>query len=126
MSWFLTAAKAVTDWVKRNWYWIKWVLLPLGIILFVLEALSKRSITVLDTPLVDADKKKAELDQAAKDAEEKAAKERDAEIKKADQAADSNMAVVVDAQKKAAPGLQEDEDALNKELLEIGQQQRKS
>jgi len=126
MTWFLTAAKAVSDWVKRNWYWIKWVLLPLGVILFVLEALSKRSITVLDTPLVDADKKKEELDQAAKDAEEKAAKERDAELKKADQAADSNMAVVVDAQKKAAPGLQEDEDALNKELLEIGQQQRKS
>jgi hypothetical protein len=124
--WFLKAAKAIADWAKQNWYWIKWVLLPLGVILFILEAVSKRSITVLDTPLVDADKKKAELDQQAQQAKEEAAKERDAEIKKANQAADSNMAVVVDAQKKAAPGLQADEDALNKELLEIGQQQRKS
>ncbi len=122
--WFLKAAKAVTDWVKRNWYWIRWVLLPLGVILFVLEALSKRSVTVVDTSLVDADKKKAELDEQAKKAEEQAAKTRDETIHKADQQADSNMAVVVDAQKKEAPGLQADEDALNKELLEIGKQQR--
>lgn len=121
---FLTAAQAVTGWVKRNWFWLRWVLFPIGILLLVLGWMRRTNITVIDTPLVDADRKKAELDQVAKDATDKAAKERDAEIERADQQADSNMAVVVDAQKQKAPKLQEDEDALNKELLDIGKQQR--
>jgi cell division protein FtsB len=120
----IVVLKAISDWFRRNWTWLRWVLFPLGILVAVLGWTRKTNVTVVSPALEDADKKKAELDQQAKDAEVQAAKERDAQIGKADAQADSGMAVVLDAEKKDASKLQADEDALNKELLDIGKDQR--
>jgi hypothetical protein len=120
----IVVLKAISDWFRRNWTWIRWVLFPLGLLVAILGWTRRTNVTVLDPALEDADKKKAELDQKAKAAEDQAAKERDAAIQKANANVDSGMAVVLDAQKNDAPNLQADEDALNKELLETGRQQR--
>lgn len=108
-------------WLKVNW---RWVLFPLGILGLILGWSRKTTVTVESPAIDDAAKKQQELDaqKAAQDAALVASK--DAALKVADNTADAKTGALVATQTAAAPALEQDVEALNLELQQVGKAQR--
>lgn len=105
-------------WVKKNW---KWLLFPIGILLFVIGKVSaKKSYRVINPELVDAEKtkRKAREESEAKNLEAK--KERDKRLAEVVEAHDTKLQNLTAEQNEKVDELRDDPERLNEYLLEVG------
>ena len=111
----------VWTWLKANW---KWLLFPVGILLFLAGWLLRPKTVVVDSALHNAalaeDKAKAEADK--KNAEALAVK--DAAVQKIEAEHQATIKQLTDEQKSKVTELRDDPDALNQYLLDVGNQIR--
>ena len=116
----LVVLKTVGAWLKKNW---KWILLPVGIILLVIRFL-KKPPTVVSPELTEAE-------EVARKAKEQAERNiRDARITKDETITGlkrkriTDVKALNDEQRKKVKELEDDPEALNAFLLEVGEDMR--
>ena len=113
----------IWTWLKANW---KWLLFPVGILLFIVGRFTARKLPVVVAPeMVGAaeEKLKAEEDAKSKALEAEAAKQRRlAEIEKEHAEA---LKKLTDNQRSLVKALQDDPEKLNDFLIDVGKSVRK-
>lgn len=116
-------------WLLGAWGWLKlhwrWVLFPLGLALLVLGWMRKTKVVVHSSALTGADETARELSEVAAKKVQEATAARDVKIRDADADFEVAIGALVDRQKADAPFMAQDQEELNRALLEAGKRQRR-
>jgi hypothetical protein len=118
MIWLSTA----WAWIKKNW---KWLLFPIGILLFVLgKASSKKNFTVVNPELTGAEQEKLKAREEAEAKIQDAKEKRRVGVAKVEQEHAETIDKLTDEQLARAAELKDDPEELNTYLLDIGKEIR--
>ena len=114
MSWLTLKA---WPWLKKNW---KWLLFPLGILIFIVGYGTRKQSVVVAPELLGAaeDKKKAEEKAAGEITEAK--EDRDKQLAEIEKEHADVVAKLTQGQKEQLEELKKDPEKLNKFLIDLG------
>jgi len=115
---------AIWTWLKKYW---KWLLFPVGIVLYVLGRLAgsrKRPTEVVAPALSEAVKTQQEATSKANSEKAAAKKAMEAEVAQIEAEHADTVAKLTRAQRDEAEKLKEDPEALNQYLLDVGKSLR--
>lgn len=109
--------KKVWEWLKKYW---KYILFPVGIVIGLVAMAGRRKVDVIAPELLDAEKKKRQIDQEAREELEKADQKRRREIEEIEQQHTATIQELTDEQQQKLEELRENPDELNNFLLRVG------
>ena len=114
----------MTWWTLKAWPWLKkywkWLLFPLGIIIFILGYSSRKKITVTSSELLGHAEEKKKLDDEAARQLGTARADRDVKLAGIQKEHEATVAKLTRKQRDEMEELREDPDKLNDFLLGVG------